>query len=165
MTRPEALERTHCRRGHRLTEANTFFAKQSSNGNIVAQCRTCKRNRDNARTQRAREQRQETYRRVQKKAAARGLADDDPRHGTPTGYSYWGCRCAECTEAYTAKGRLVRLKQKARAMGIQVPRDKVQVRALRSLDAVAEQRFGMDRVMVGTIWDDPVGEEAVERLA
>jgi hypothetical protein len=37
-----------------------------------------------------------------KKAQARGLPDDDSRHGTPNGYTYWGCRCADCTAAWSA---------------------------------------------------------------
>ena len=32
-------------------------------------------------------------------AVSRVLPPDDPRHGTPTGYSYWGCRCDTCRDA------------------------------------------------------------------
>jgi hypothetical protein len=32
---------------------------------------------------------------------AEGLSDDDPRHGTPTGFVNWGCQCEPCTRAYT----------------------------------------------------------------
>lgn len=28
------------------------------------------------------------------------LADDDPRHGTPTGYQNWKCRCEACVTSY-----------------------------------------------------------------
>lgn len=31
---------------------------------------------------------------------ARGLADDDPRHGTTGGYSNWGCRCVACSSVW-----------------------------------------------------------------
>lgn len=40
----------------------------------------------------------------------------DPRHGTMTGYAYWGCRCEKCTEANRVTGienraqKLVNLK-------------------------------------------------------
>lgn len=42
---------------------------------------------------------------AERRAAAqrRGLAPGDDRHGTPNGYSYWGCRCAACTEVMRAK--------------------------------------------------------------
>jgi len=29
----------------------------------------------------------------------------DPRHGTPAGYGYWGCRCNECRVAARDKAR------------------------------------------------------------
>jgi hypothetical protein len=29
----------------------------------------------------------------------------DPRHGTPSGYSYWGCRCGKCRAASTEAAR------------------------------------------------------------
>jgi hypothetical protein len=32
-----------------------------------------------------------------------GLAPDDPRHGTDTGYCNWGCRCDGCTAAHTQR--------------------------------------------------------------
>ena len=32
----------------------------------------------------------------------RGLADDDPRHGTYNGYSNWRCRCEPCRRAASA---------------------------------------------------------------
>ncbi|MFG3476437.1 hypothetical protein ACGF3K_14395 [Streptomyces sp. NPDC047980] len=34
--------------------------------------------------------------------AARGLPADDPRHGKPSTYTNWGCRCPCCTAANTA---------------------------------------------------------------
>lgn len=33
--------------------------------------------------------------------AARGLPDDDPRHGKASTYTNWGCRCPACTAANT----------------------------------------------------------------
>jgi hypothetical protein len=42
--------------------------------------------------------------------AATTLGDDDPRHGTTNGYSNFGCRCAQCTEA----NRLAQAAYKAR---------------------------------------------------
>lgn len=32
----------------------------------------------------------------------KGLADDDPRHGTRNGYQNHGCRCGPCRRAATA---------------------------------------------------------------
>lgn len=32
----------------------------------------------------------------------RGLAPDDPRHGTGNAYTNWGCRCKPCTLAHAA---------------------------------------------------------------
>jgi hypothetical protein len=34
---------------------------------------------------------------------AKGLPDDDPRHGTVNGYSNWSCRCDECRAAWSVK--------------------------------------------------------------
>jgi hypothetical protein len=31
------------------------------------------------------------------------LPPDDPRHGKPSTYSNWGCRCTRCTAANTQK--------------------------------------------------------------
>lgn len=41
-----------------------------------------------------------------------GLADDDPRHGTSNGFNNYGCRCQDCTEAESARG-----KEKYRRLG------------------------------------------------
>lgn len=38
-------------------------------------------------------------------ASKTGLPPGDPRHGTTAGYSYWRCRCPECTAANTAASR------------------------------------------------------------
>lgn len=46
--------------------------------------------------------------RREERLARRTLTDDgrwyapDARHGTPSGYKYWGCRCAPCTGAASA---------------------------------------------------------------
>lgn len=45
-------------------------------------------------TARCREQR--------RRRAARSLPPDDPRHGKPSTYTNWGCRCPRCTAANTA---------------------------------------------------------------
>jgi hypothetical protein len=37
-----------------------------------------------------------------RRRAARGLRADDPRHGKPSTYTNWGCRCPQCTAANTA---------------------------------------------------------------
>lgn len=34
--------------------------------------------------------------------AERGLPANDPRHGKPSTYTNWGCRCPKCTAANTA---------------------------------------------------------------
>jgi hypothetical protein len=46
-----------------------------------------------ANTARCREQR--------RRRAERGLPPDDPRHGKPSTYTNWGCRCDRCTAANT----------------------------------------------------------------
>ncbi|MGV9756966.1 hypothetical protein ACWDUC_14265 [Streptomyces tricolor] len=47
-----------------------------------------------ANTARVREQR--------RRRAERGLPADDPRHGKPSTYTNWGCRCPKCRAANTA---------------------------------------------------------------
>jgi hypothetical protein len=42
------------------------------------------------------------------RARAQQRARQDPSlipHATPQGYSYWGCRCDDCTEANTQRRR------------------------------------------------------------
>lgn len=41
---------------------------------------------------------------AKRKRVAQGLAPDDHRHGTQTGYNSWGCRCEACS-AIAAAGR------------------------------------------------------------
>ena len=43
--------------------------------------------------------RAELQRERRRARAVQGLPDDDPRHGTRTGYNVWSCRCAPCTRA------------------------------------------------------------------
>lgn len=37
-----------------------------------------------------------------RRRAQRGLPAGDPRHGKPSTYTNWGCRCPKCTAANTA---------------------------------------------------------------
>lgn len=46
---------------------------------------------------------------------ARGLADDDARHGTVTGYRNHGCRCDRCREANNAYQREYQRRRKEAA--------------------------------------------------
>jgi hypothetical protein len=39
---------------------------------------------------------------LRRKARARGLAPDDPRHGTNNAYTNLACRCAPCRKAASA---------------------------------------------------------------
>ena len=43
------------------------------------------------------------------------LNADDPRHGTPTGYGNWGCRCEPCRAAGSAANRENRRRRNQRA--------------------------------------------------
>ena len=40
------------------------------------------------------------------KKPLRGVSD--PRHGTPSGYAYWGCRCGKCRGAASQRIREAR---------------------------------------------------------
>lgn len=40
-------------------------------------------------------------RRTRIKAREKGLAPDDPRHGSINAYTNWGCRCERCRAAST----------------------------------------------------------------
>ena len=66
-----------CVNGHDWDEENTY---RRSNGYTV--CRSCLRDQ----------------RRLRKE---RGIPPGDSRHGTVTGYTAWGCRCADCADAWT----------------------------------------------------------------
>jgi hypothetical protein len=39
------------------------------------------------------------------------LKSRDPRHGSATGYSYWGCRCDKCRAAFTQSNNKSRAKK------------------------------------------------------
>lgn len=43
----------------------------------------------------------ERCRRQRQRRALTGLPPDDPRHGKPSTYTNWACRCPECTRANT----------------------------------------------------------------
>lgn len=58
----------------------------------VAGCEDCRRY--------AREAKRATWRRHRDEG---GLAEGDPRHGTPNGYTNHGCRCAPCKTAWAAE--------------------------------------------------------------
>ncbi len=155
-----SLERTHCTRGHRLTEANTYFQRQSSNGNIVALCKTCKRARDKGKRERLREQRAAAHARNQRDARARGLPPGAPQHGTANGATYYGCKCQPCRDAYNEAARLRRLKAKARAAGVDVdavlaPANRAQVYAIGGFEDRGDSR---------SRWEDPVLDEVLERV-
>lgn len=47
------------------------------------------------------------------------LADkpDDPRHGTPSGYTNYGCRCLACRQAYVPINAATKAQIRARANG------------------------------------------------
>lgn len=44
-----------------------------------------------------------------------GLPAGDPRHGTCTGYEYWGCRCPSCYHVKAANNRRQREARRGRA--------------------------------------------------
>lgn len=150
-----------CRRGHPWTVANTILGTQHSSGNVLRKCRKCTQARDKRRRARSPEKRGAVQRAAIARAHQRGLPDGDPRHGTSTGRSYYGCKCQPCREWVNENNRLRRLRQKAERLGVEIPRDRSHVRLVTSLDAIAEKRFGMDRIMVGSEWDDPTAEAAV----
>lgn len=76
---PES-RKTICPANHPYTENNTYV-----NAKGFRRCLTCR-----------------LLRRV------KGLPPGDPRHGTPNGFSNYGCRCPECTliGGYSRKGKV-----------------------------------------------------------
>lgn len=56
--------------------------------------------------------------------SARGtvLTAEDPRHGTPGGYTNWRCRCSRCKGAWAAHVREQRAQRKARGLPPDDPR-------------------------------------------
>ena len=71
--------KTHCVNGHEFTEENTLYDSEGRR-----QCRICT-------NKRGKESRERLW--------AKGLAPDDPRHGTVNGYVTYKCRCESCGEA------------------------------------------------------------------
>jgi hypothetical protein len=55
-----------------------------------------------ARTVEEREANAARCREQRRRRAERGLAPDDLRHGKPSTYTNWGCRCPKCGAANTA---------------------------------------------------------------
>lgn len=157
-----SLERTHCTKGHRLTEANTYFQKQWSNGNIVALCKACKRVRDKAKRERSAARRAEVHARNQAEARARGLPPGAPQHGTPNGATYYGCKCRPCLDAVNEAVRLRRLKKKAIAAGVP-QRVILQLLEVPSKSSITTPVSFEDR-LVGSTYDDPVLDAVLERL-
>lgn len=68
--------RTHCPSGHEYTEENSYINPQNRRA-----CRTCQREFQRVAAKRYREM---------------GLPPGDARHGTPSGYDSYICRCEEC---------------------------------------------------------------------
>lgn len=149
--------------GHARSERNSY-EWVDGDGRLRTRCRQCKRvnqrKSSNPEVDRARSRRRYARLRV----VGCTLAPDDPRHGTTNAYNNLQCRCPECREAVRAAKRVRELKVRCRRLGIPIPRELQQVRGVVSLDAVADARFGMDRVLVGTEWDDPTGDIALERM-
>jgi len=67
-------KKTHCKRGHEFSEENTYLYGRSR------KCRTCKRG---------------FFRKIRQE----GIPEGDPRHGTKTAYTSYGCKCPICTES------------------------------------------------------------------
>jgi len=159
-TGAEALRK--CKKGlHWMTPANTLIQKQYGGRNgVQMKCRACRYAAKRKREKHQRELLTARQRAYYANAAARGLPPDDPRHGSQTGALYWKCQCELCLQAKADYQRLFNLKRKAARRGIKLPKDRVVIGLVDSLDATAEKRFGMDRIMVGSEWDDPTGEAA-----
>lgn len=81
---------THCPRGHEYAPGNTTRNKTSGSRT----CLKC-RSEDKARQR------------------ERGLAPDDPRHGTSNGWFNWNCRCTPCCDA----AEVYRLERKEKLSG------------------------------------------------
>lgn len=90
-TRPWA---THCKNGHEYDDENRQWQRRWGSGDLMCQvCKKCTRLRN--------ERRRGT------------LESDDPRHGTPAGYSSWGCRCDPCRSARSDYMKIFRQKRKS----------------------------------------------------
>lgn len=152
------MSRPTCRNGHRRTAANTHLAKNAK-GYIIARCLTCRRAAQKKR------RRTDTYRSSERDRYARGgrtgaaAVADSMWHGTVNGYNRYRCRCPECRAAIAQYHRIRKFRKQLAAMGAKVPH--VRAGGGLSLDAIAAARYGMDRIVVGTVWDDPTADAAL----
>lgn len=89
--------KTHCPQGHPYTPENTRAFTNPSNGRPGRRCVTCQRDQQRAKPRK-------------RSRTTTSLPVGDPRHGTPTGYTYWRCRCHKC-RAYIATYARQRRKQ------------------------------------------------------
>jgi len=78
------LHKTHCPKGHPYSGDNLYLDPKKGRRHCI-ECKKISYDKDGKRL--ARERRK------------RGLAEDNPRHGTLNGYSNYGCRCEPCSEA------------------------------------------------------------------
>lgn len=96
--------RTHCRKGHRLTKANTLV-QSDGGGRTRVRCKRCRRDND--------KQRWATG--AKRKSTPTTMLDPlDPRHGTSSGYTYWRCRCEKCSACVARKSAAVRRRERIR---------------------------------------------------
>lgn len=84
------VKKTHCPEGHPYSESNTVLFR-----GYQRRCRECSRR---------------WARKSSARRKARGLPKGDPRHGTLTGYTSYGCKCDACRDA----SREYRKNRKAR---------------------------------------------------
>lgn len=89
--------KTHCPAGHEYAGDNLIL-RTRENGRINRNCRTC-----------SNQFRNERY----KTRVVPVLADDDPKHGTTTGYTYYECRCEPCRDANRERLRIWRESKSA----------------------------------------------------
>lgn len=78
--------KTHCLRGHAMTDENTIVRTRRQDGYVIRNCRTCA---NSARREKDREW-----------VAPEPLTAGARQHGTTTGYNYYKCRCADCRRAF-----------------------------------------------------------------
>jgi hypothetical protein len=76
--------------GHPTTRDNTYSYLDRSRGRQRITCKACRKNRHEAR----KSQRIEVGGRMVSTSA-------ECPHGKPVGYTYYSCRCTECTSAWT----------------------------------------------------------------
>jgi len=83
------LLKTHCGNGHPYSGENLYGSPKSGK----RQCRACQSN----------------FMRSQRAA---GLPQNDPRHGTDSAYTNWGCRCEKCKRGSFEARRVRTLRYK-----------------------------------------------------